>query len=75
MIFIDGMVSATVLRIAQNQRVRGKAGSFSSDIMFYNLMMLISGMKWGSDRLKVDSAGRVSCSMLLTCDVLLRKRA
>ena len=45
---------------------------FASEILFYNLMM-ISGVKYDSDQLKVDSQGRVSA--YANHDVLLRKRA
>jgi hypothetical protein len=47
---------------------------FASEILFYNLMM-ISGRKWDSGNLTVDSEGRVSTKYNNGNDVLLRKRA
>ena len=48
---------------------------FASEILFYNLIM-ISGVKGGSDYLKVDSEQRVSSTWYNNGgDVLLRKRA
>jgi hypothetical protein len=46
---------------------------FAIEILFYNLM-IISGFKFGSGLLKVDSEQRVSTNST-TSDVLLRKRA
>ena len=46
---------------------------FASEILFYNLM-IISGVKFGSGKLKIDSEQRVSTNFENN-DVLLRKRA
>ena len=71
MIFSDGAFAFSALHIAKDPSNKGIA-ILASEILFYNLTM-ISGVKYASGRLTVDSQGRVRAGY--GNDVLLRKRA
>jgi hypothetical protein len=73
LIFSDGAVAYSALSIAWNPSYKGIVDYFASEIMFYNLIM-ISGDRYGSGYLTVDSQGRVSARHN-DLDFLLRKRA